>query len=54
MPGLMHDVIVNTSKRAAVHHRRSGGDRIETALIRHGQITLDPPGLTVALDDLLG
>ena len=51
---LMHYIIVNTSKRAAVHHRRSNGDRIETSLIRSGDIVLDPPGLTIALEDLLG
>ena len=54
IPSLIHYVIVDSAKRAVIHHRRQSTDLVQTALLRAGQITFDPPGLTIALDDLLG
>ena len=54
VPAVQHYLIIDLSNRAVVHHQRQSEDLILTALVRKGDITLDPPGLTVALDDLLG
>jgi hypothetical protein len=36
-----------------LHHRRQGdGQGIETRVLTSGEITLDPPGLTISMADV--
>jgi Uma2 family endonuclease len=51
--GLHHYLIVDLQNRAVVHHRRQSDDVILTSLLRRGAIALDPPGFSVAVEDLL-
>ena len=54
LPGLQHYLIIDHERGAVIHHRRQSDNLILTALIRSGDIVLDPPGLTIALHGLLG
>jgi Uma2 family endonuclease len=54
VPGLIHYLIVDIEKRAIIHHRRKDENSIDTTLIRKGAIVLDPPGITVEAEQLLG
>ncbi len=46
--GVMHDLVVDPVKRLAIHHRRAA-DLIETRVVSDGELTFDPPGLTLPL-----
>lgn len=50
---IMHYLIVFPHKRVVVHHQRGSQDRIETALVRSGEIILRPPGIVVPIDAIL-
>ena len=50
---LHHYLIVDIDRRVVVHHARDG-DAIATRLISSGAMHLDPPGLDLAVEDLLG
>ena len=51
VPSIQHYLIIRADRHAVVHHRRGDGDRIETRLIAQGRIDLDPPGVSVAVED---
>jgi Uma2 family endonuclease len=51
IPTVMHYLILDTDKRLVIHHARHGA-RIETTFVTDGSLTLDPPGLTVAVADM--
>lgn len=48
VPTVHHYLILFANRVQAVHHRRVG-DRIETRVMREGDLVLDPPGLVVPL-----
>ena len=48
LPSAQHYMIVFSDRVRAVHHRRAG-EQIETRIVAEGDVTLDPPGITVAL-----
>lgn len=50
LPSVQHYLIVSARRREAIHHARKG-DAIETRIVTAGTIALDPPGVSVALDD---
>lgn len=54
VPGLEHYVIVDLDNRAVIHHRRTGENLVQTALLRTGMLHLDPPGIEVAVSELFG
>ncbi|WP_244601626.1 Uma2 family endonuclease [Rhodoplanes serenus] len=54
VPSIHHYLIVDTERRIVIHHRRGDGDLIETRLSAGGPLALEPPGLTVAIEDFLG
>jgi Uma2 family endonuclease len=54
IPSLMHYLIVDTRSRAVIHHRRDAGQSVATRIVRAGALTLDPPGLTVTVEELFG
>jgi Uma2 family endonuclease len=52
VPSIRHFLILDTRARAVIHHRRAGeGDAIETRLVRAGAFALDPPGISVAVEE---
>ena len=53
VPSIMHYLIVHPIRRMVTHHRRIAG-RIETMVVVNGPITLDPPGIAIAVEELCG
>ena len=51
---VQHYVMVNTEESLVVHHARGEGDTITTKLVREGRLHLEPPGIEIALDEVLG
>lgn len=51
VPSIQHHLIIRADRRMVSHHRRSDGDRIETRLVAQGRIDLDPPGISVAVEE---
>ncbi|GJD33391.1 Uma2 family endonuclease [Methylobacterium aerolatum] len=47
-----HYLILYPDNHLVVHHARGPGDAITTRMVSEGHLTLDPPGLTVAIADL--
>lgn len=54
LPSLRHYLIVHLAKRVVLHHRMLEDGRIETAILGGGPLALDPPGVTLNVEDLLG
>jgi Uma2 family endonuclease len=54
LPSLRHYVIIHLALRRVIHHRQTEDGRIESAILTGGQLTLDPPGIGVAVDALFG
>jgi len=54
LPSVAHYLIVDPNQPLIVHHARSIGEAIVTHVVRTGSITLDPPGLDLALADIYG
>jgi len=46
---VQHYLIVSPDDRYVLHHRRDERVGIATAMVRDGEITLDPPGLTLSV-----
>jgi Uma2 family endonuclease len=51
---IQHYLIVYSEKRVVVHHQRNHDGDIVTRILYEGEITLNPPGLTVPVVGLLG
>ena len=51
---LRHYLIIDGERRLVVHHRRSDGDTIATRVIGFGAIRLDPPGIEISCEDMVG
>ncbi len=52
---ICHYLIVFPGRKLVVHHsRKNGSDKIETAFLAGGVVDLSPPGITIAVSDLLG
>jgi Uma2 family endonuclease len=49
-----HYLIVDPEGSVIVHHRRADGDAVETTVVTGGELTLEPPGLTLSLAMLFG
>jgi Uma2 family endonuclease len=54
LPSVAHYLIVDSGKPMVVHHARGTEDTIVTRIVTEGSITLDPPGLELALADVYG
>jgi Uma2 family endonuclease len=48
---IQHYFIVDPDKRLVIHHSRGQDDVVSTRIVTSGQVTLDPPGLTLAVVD---
>jgi Uma2 family endonuclease len=47
---LRHYIVVVTARRLVIHHRRGEDGAILTRMLPSGPLTLDPPGITVAVE----
>ena len=54
LASVVHYLIVDPDQPLIIHHARRNGDTILTQIVRDGAISLDPPGLTLALADIYG
>jgi Uma2 family endonuclease len=54
VPSIEHYLVVEPNEPLIVHHARGTGDTILTHIMRAGAITLDPPGLELAMADIYG
>ncbi len=45
VPGIQHYVVIDAGDRVVFHRRRGEGGLIATAILRSGDLLLDPPGL---------
>jgi Uma2 family endonuclease len=52
LPSLRHYLIVWPDQQRVLHHCRTGTGGIETRIITAGRISLDPPGIAIALEDI--
>jgi Uma2 family endonuclease len=51
---IRHYAVVDLADRIVFHHRRGDDGLILTAILREGDLKLDPPGLTLPLADMFG
>jgi Uma2 family endonuclease len=51
-PSVRHYLIVDTEKRVVIHNDRREEGRIEVQIRHDGSLTLDPPGLTIEVQDI--
>jgi Uma2 family endonuclease len=54
VPSIVHYLIVDPDQPLIIHHARGKDDTILTHIVREGAITLNPPGLDLALADVYG
>jgi Uma2 family endonuclease len=54
VPSIQHYVVVDIAERVVFHHKRADGDLILTAILREGELALNPPGLALPLSDMFG
>jgi Uma2 family endonuclease len=52
LPSLHHYLIVWPDKQQVVHHLRGEGSTIDTRVVTAGEIRLDPPGITITVEDI--
>ena len=53
LPSVHHYLIIWPDKQQVVHHRRDDARGvIDTQVFTSGQISLDPPGLTIMVEDI--
>jgi Uma2 family endonuclease len=53
VPSIQHYLVFWADRPQVLHHRRHDkGDGIETRIMTSGEIRLDPPGITIAVEDL--
>jgi Uma2 family endonuclease len=54
VPSIYHYLIVDPDKRLVIHHSRGQDDAVSTRIVNTGDIALNPPRLTVPIDDFFG
>ena len=53
LPSVCHYLIFWADRPRAIHHRRrEDGQGIDTRIVAGGAIRLDPPGLTITMEDI--
>lgn len=50
VPSVRHYLIVSARRREVIHHARQS-EKIETSIVTAGRIELDPPGISLAVED---
>ncbi len=51
VPSVAHYLIVHPTKRTVIHHRRDQSGSIVTRIMASGEIRLDPPGLSLMVEE---
>lgn len=51
VPSIQHYLIVSSRRREVIHHTRCGEGRTEARVVASGPLRLDPPGLTLTVED---
>ncbi|MBU8546686.1 MULTISPECIES: Uma2 family endonuclease [Roseomonadaceae] len=51
-PSIRHYLLLAVETGILVHHRRAEDGTIQSAILREGPLTLDPPGLTIQVEQL--
>lgn len=51
VPSIEHYVQINLGRRVLLHHRRQPDGSVLTAILGGGALLLDPPGLTLAVEE---
>ena len=54
IPSIRHYLIVHTNRRAVIHHQRTADGSILTRIVSSGRIDLDPPGISIGLEEVYG
>jgi Uma2 family endonuclease len=54
VPSLKHYLIVDLERRHVVHYRKQPNGTVTVVVMTEGEIAFDPPGISVAVADLLG
>lgn len=54
LASVSHYLIVDLGRRVVLHHRRGDDGLITTAILRQGELLLDPPGLSIAVEEMFG
>lgn len=52
IPSVQHYLIISPGQRVVAHHRRLEDMNLSTRLIGTGPIVLDPPGITIRVEEL--
>jgi len=52
IPSVMHYLILDPESRLLVHHQRDAEDTVKTRILTRGDLSLAPPGLVVAVEEL--
>ena len=52
LASVKHYLVVDLSRRLILHYRRQA-DQIVVGIVKEGRMTLDPPGLDVAVDEMI-
>jgi Uma2 family endonuclease len=51
VPSVAHYLVVHPTKRVVTHHRRTA-DGIDTRIVFTGSIAMDPPGITITVEEI--
>ena len=51
LPSIHHYLIVDIEEMSVIHHRRGESGTIESAVVKGGALTLEPPGLQLSVAD---
>lgn len=54
LASVRHYLIVDLGRRVVLHHRRGDEGLITTAILRQGDLRLDPPSATIAVEEMFG
>ena len=54
VPSIEHVLLIDPKKRFVAHHRRTGPAMCTTRFLDAGELKLDPPGIEVSIENLLG
>jgi Uma2 family endonuclease len=54
LASVYHYLIIDLRRRVVLHHRRGDNGLIATAILRQGDLRLNPPGLSFPVEEILG
>ena len=54
LPTLQHYLVVHLAKRVVIHHGRQADGKFSISILASGPIVMDPPGIAITVEQLLG